>query len=185
MSSTLKLHAERTPNPESIKWVLSQPVAPDGVSASFKESVEADVSPLAARLFAVDGVVGVFFAGNFITTTKREDVEWTDIVELLADAIKSFVASKESPLGPSYDADAGHPQGEVVERIRKFLNEEVRPAVAMDGGDVIFAGFENGVVEVYLEGACAGCPGASATLRFGIEARLREEVPEVTSVVSV
>jgi Fe-S cluster biogenesis protein NfuA len=185
MEPSFRLHAERTPNPESIKWVLSEPVAPDGVSAHFKEPVGADVSPLAAGLFAVDGVVGVFFAANFITTTKREDVEWTDIVEPLAEAIKGFVDSKESALGPNYDAGAAHAQGEVVERIRRILDEEIRPAVAMDGGDVIFAGFEDGVVEVYLQGACAGCPGASATLRFGIEARLKEEVPEVTSVVSV
>jgi Fe-S cluster biogenesis protein NfuA len=185
MSSSFRLHAERTPNPESVKWVLSQSLAPDGVSASFKEPVGADVSPLAARLFAVDGVVGVFFAANFVTTTKREEVEWTDIVDSLAEAIKGFVTSKEPPLGPGYDANAAHPQGDVVERIRKVLDEEIRPSVAMDGGDVIFAGFEDGVVEVYLQGACAGCPGASATLRFGIEARLREEIPEVTSVVSV
>jgi Fe-S cluster biogenesis protein NfuA len=185
MSSSFRLHAERTPNPESIKWVLSLPVAPDGVSASFKEPVEADVSPLAARLFAVDGVVGVFFAANFITTTKRDDVEWQDIVESLAEAIKGFVNSKESALGPGYDAAAAHPQGEVVDRIRKVLDEEIRPSVAMDGGDVIFAGFEDGVVQVYLQGACQGCPSASATLRFGIEARLKEEVPEVTSVISV
>ena len=185
MSSSLRLHAERTPNPESIKWVLSQPIAEDGVSVSFKEPVGAGVSPLAARLFGVDGVVGIFFAANFITTTKREDVEWTDIVDPLAEAIKSFVKSKEAPLGPDYDAAAAHPESEVVERIRKILDEEIRPSVAMDGGDIIFAGFENGVVEVFLQGACAGCPGASSTLRFGIEARLREEVPEVTSVISV
>ena len=185
MSTSFRLHAERTPNPESIKWVLSEPVAPDGVSASFKEPVSADVSPLAAGLFTVDGVVGVFFAANFITTTKREDVEWNDIVESLAEAIKGFVTANESPIGPGYDERAANPQGDVVERIRKVLEEEIRPSVAMDGGDVIFAGFEDGVVEVYLQGACAGCPGASATLRFGIEARLREEVPEVTSVVSV
>jgi Fe-S cluster biogenesis protein NfuA len=185
MTTGFRLHAERTPNPESIKWVLSQPVAADGVSVSFKEPVGKDVSPLAARLFGVDGVVGVFFAANFITTTKREEVEWTDIVESLAEAIKSFVTSKEAPLGPNYDAAAAHPQGEVVERIRKVLEEEIRPAVAMDGGDVIFAGFQDGVVEVYLQGACVGCPSASATLRFGIEARLKEEVPEVTSVISV
>ena len=185
MSPSFEMHAERTPNPESIKWVLSQPVAPDGVSASFKEPVGADVSPLAARLFTVDGVVGVFFAANFVTTTKREDVEWTDIVDSIAEAIKSFVKSKEAPLGPDYDASAAHPQSEVVERIRRILDQEIRPSVAMDGGDVIFAGFEDGVVEVFLQGACVGCPGASATLRFGIEARLREEIPEVTSVVSV
>lgn len=185
MSSSFRLHAERTPNPDSIKWVLSQPIAPSGVSASFKEPVDAEVSPLAARLFAVEGVVGVFFAGNFITTTKREDVEWNDIVESLAEAIKGFVTANEAPLGPAYDESAAHPQGEVVDRIRRVLEEEIRPAVAMDGGDVIFAGYQDGVVEVYLQGACAGCPGASATLRFGIEARLREEIPEVTSVVSV
>ena len=185
MSPSFRLHAERTPNPESIKWVLSEPVAPDGVSASFKETVGADVSPLAAKLFAVDAVVGVFFDANLITTTKREDVEWNDIVESLAEAIKSFVNSKKSALGEGYDADAAHPQGEVVERIRKILEEEIRPAVAMDGGDVIFAGFEDGVVEVYLQGACVGCPGASATLRFGIEARLRQQIPEVTKVISV
>jgi Fe-S cluster biogenesis protein NfuA len=185
MSTSLRLHAERTPNPESIKWVLSQPVAPDGVSASFKEPVGPGVSPLAAGLFDVDGVVGVFFAGNFVTTTKREDVEWTDIVDSLAEAIKSFVKSKQTALGPDYDAASAHPQSEVVERIRRVLDEEIRPSVAMDGGDVIFAGFEDGVVEVFLQGACSGCPSASATLRFGIEARLREEIPEVTSVVSV
>jgi Fe-S cluster biogenesis protein NfuA len=185
MSNTLRLHAERTPNPESIKWVLSQPLAEDGVSASFKEPVGAGVSPLAARLFDVDGVVGVFFAANFITTTKRDDVEWTDIVDALAEAIKSFVQSKQAPLGPDYDAAGGQAQSEVVQRIRKVLDEEIRPSVAMDGGDVIFAGFQDGVVEVFLQGACSGCPSASATLRFGIEARLREEIPEVTSVVSV
>ena len=82
MSPSFRLHAERPPNPESIKWVLSEPVAPDGVSASFKETVGADVSPLAAKLFAVDGVVGVFFAANFITTTKREDVERGQVVAI-------------------------------------------------------------------------------------------------------
>ncbi len=185
MSSNLRLHAERTPNPESIKWVLSQPVAEDGVSASFKEPVGAGVSPLAARLFGVDGVVSIFFAGSFITTTKRDDVEWKDIVDSLAEAIKGFVKSKEAPLGPDYDAGSAGSDSKVIERIRKILDEEIRPSVAMDGGDIIFAGFENGVVEVFLQGACAGCPGASSTLRFGVEARLREEIPEVTSVVSV
>lgn len=185
MDPNFRMHAERTPNPESIKWVLSQPVAPEGTSASFKEAVDARVSPLAARLFSVDGIVGVFFAGNFITTTKREDVEWTDIVESLADSIKAFVASNESSIGPDFDAATAQPRGEVVDRIRKILEDEIRPAVAMDGGDVIFAGFEDGVVEVVLQGACMGCPSASATLRFGIEARLREEIPEVVKVVSI
>jgi Fe-S cluster biogenesis protein NfuA len=185
MDPNFRMHAERTPKPESIKWVLSQTVAPEGKSASFKEPVGAQVSPLAARLFSVDGVVGVFFAGNFITTTKREDVEWTDIVESLADSIKAFVASNESSIGPEFDAATAQPQGEVIDRIRKILEDEIRPAVAMDGGDVIFAGFEDGVVEVYLQGACMGCPSASATLRFGIEARLREEIPEVIKVVSI
>ena len=185
MSSSFRLHAERTPNPESIKWVLSEPVAPDGVSASFKEPVGADVSPLAARLFAVDGVVSVFFAANFITTTKREDVEWTDIVESLADAIKSFVKSQASAVGPEFDSGAAHPQGEVVDRIRKILEEEIRPAVAMDGGDIVFQGFEEGVVYLQMRGACSGCPSSTATLKHGIENMLRHYIPEVREVRAV
>ena len=185
MDLGFRMHAERTPNPNSIKWVLGEAVAPDGVAANFQEPVGEAVSPLAARLFAVDGVTAVFFASNFITVSKRPEVEWLDLAEPIVDAIKGFFGSEEPALGPEFEASAQAPEGGVIDRIRRILEEEVRPAVAMDGGDVIFAGFRDGVVEVHLQGACVGCPSSTATLRFGIEARLREEIPEVTKVVSV
>jgi Fe-S cluster biogenesis protein NfuA len=180
-----RMHAERTPNPNSIKWVLGEPIAPAGTSASFPEPVGADVSPLAARLFAVKGVTGVFLAASFVTVTKAEGVEWTELAQALVDAIKAFVASGEPALGPAFAAGASAQTGDVVDRIRRILEEEVRPAVAMDGGDVVFAAYRDGVVEVHLQGSCAGCPSSTATLRFGIEQRLREEVPEVQRVVSI
>jgi Fe-S cluster biogenesis protein NfuA len=180
-----RMHAERTPNPNSIKWVLGEPIAPPGTAASFPGPVGADVSPLAARLFAVKGVTSVFLAASFVTVSKLEDADWMELAEPLVEAIKAFAASGEPALGPAWQAQAAASEGDVVDRIRRVLEDEVRPAVAMDGGDVVFAGYRDGVVEVHLQGSCAGCPSSTATLRFGIEQRLREEVPEVTRVVSV
>lgn len=180
-----RMHAERTPNPQSIKWVLGQELLAGGVTASFNEPVNAAVSPLAERLFAVDGVVGVFLASSFVTVTKRGDVEWPDIAQPIVDTLREFGTSGRDALGPEFEAGAHESQGEVVDRIREILEREIRPAVAMDGGDVVFAGFQDGVVEVMLQGSCVGCPSSTATLRFGIEARLREAVPEVTRVISV
>jgi Fe-S cluster biogenesis protein NfuA len=180
-----RMHAERTPNPNSIKWVLGEPIAPAGTAASFPEPVGPEVSPLAAQLFAVRGVTGVFLAPGFITVSKTEGADWMELAEPLVETIKAFVASGEAALGPAYEPGAAAPEGDVVDRIRRVLEDEVRPAVAMDGGDVVFAGYSDGVVEVHLQGSCAGCPSSTATLRFGIEQRLREVVPEVQKVVSV
>lgn len=185
MDLGFRMHAERTPNPQSIKWVLGHTLAPPGITAHFLEPVGEGLSPLAARLFEIDGVVGVFLAPSFVTVTKREDREWTDLAQPVVDAIKEFVASGREALGPDFQPEARAAEGEVVERIRRVLENEVRPAVAMDGGDVVFAGYRDGVVEVILQGSCVGCPSSTATLRLGIEARLREEVPEVNRVVQV
>ncbi len=180
-----RFHAERTPNPQSIKWVLSKEIAPSGVTAHFEAPVGADVSPLAARLFAVPGVVAVFLAPGFVTVTKREEREWTDLAQPIVDALKAFAAAGEPALGPGFSAEGATADSAVVARIKALLENEVRPAVAMDGGDVVFAGFRDGVVEVVLQGSCVGCPSSTATLRFGIENRLREEIPEVIKVVQV
>ena len=185
MSIDFRFHAERTPNPDSIKWVLGQPLVEPGVAADFPEPVASGVSPLAARLFAVSGVTRVFFTANFVTVSKAPEVEWTDLAQPLVDALKAFAASAEPALGPEFVAPAGAAEGDVVERIRRILEDEVRPAVAMDGGDVVFAGYRDGVVEVQLQGSCVGCPSSTATLRFGIEARLRDAIPEVSRVVAV
>jgi Fe-S cluster biogenesis protein NfuA len=185
MDLDFRLHAERTPNPQSIKWVLSREIVAGGVSANFQEPVPERVSPLAARLFAIPGVEGVFLAASFVTVSKAQDLEWTDLAQSIVDTLKEFAGSGEAALGPDFDAGPELPEGEVVARIREILENEVRPAVAMDGGDVVFAGYQDGVVEVILQGSCVGCPSATATLRFGIEARLREAVPEVQKVVQI
>ena len=180
-----RMHAERTPNPNSIKWVLGQSVCEPGVSANFAEPVPPAVSPLAARLFAVRGITGVFFAANFITVTKSDELEWQDIAQELVDAIKEHVASGEPATGRDYAQASSGPAGEVEGRIRAIIESEIRPAVAMDGGDVVFAGYRDGRVELYLQGSCSGCPSSTATLKMGIEARLREEIPEVQEVVAL
>jgi Fe-S cluster biogenesis protein NfuA len=185
MDLDFRMHAERTPNPQSIKWVLSKEIVPAGSTANFRATVAADVSPLAARLFALPGIEGVFLASHFVTVTKREELVWTDVAQGVVDAIKAHVATGEPALGAGYVEESDTPAGSIEERIKAILENMIRPAVAMDGGDVVFAGFHDGVVEVVLQGSCAGCPSSTATLRFGIEARLRDEIPEVTRVVQV
>jgi Fe-S cluster biogenesis protein NfuA len=179
------MHAERTPNPNSVKWVLSTPLLDAGQSAHFESPVGPEVSPLAARLFAIDGVVGVFLAASFVTVTKRADLDWPSLAQSLVDAIKAFAASGEPALGDAYDAGDAGATSEVAQRIQRILDEEIRPYVAQDGGDVLFAGFRDGRVELYLQGSCSGCPSSTATLKLGIESRLREAVPEVQEVVAI
>jgi Fe-S cluster biogenesis protein NfuA len=180
-----RMHAERTPNPNSIKWVLGSPLVEGGASAFFDASPGQDVSPLATRLFGVPGVTGVFLGSNFLTVTKGDDVEWTDIAQPVVEAVKAHVETGEAALGLGFVARAATSGGEIEERIKRLLDEEIRPAVAMDGGDVVFAGYHAGRVELYMQGSCSGCPSSRATLKLGIEARLREEIPEVTEVVAL
>jgi NFU1 iron-sulfur cluster scaffold homolog, mitochondrial len=185
MDLGFRMHAERTPNPNSIKWVLGRALVEGGISAHFDSPPAVEVSPLASGLFGVEGVVGVFFAQNFVTVTKREDVEWTDIAQPIVDVIKSCLADGGSAAGPAFEVQERSAEGGVVSEIRRILEEEVRPAVAMDGGDIVFAGFRDGIVELYMQGSCSGCPSSTATLRLGIEARLREQIPEVQGVVAL
>jgi Fe-S cluster biogenesis protein NfuA len=185
MDPGFRMHAERTPNPNSIKWVLGSTLVPGGVSAHFDAAPEQEVSPLAARLFGIEGVVGVFFASNFVTVTKRGEVEWTDIAQPIVDAIKGCLGEGGSALGSGFEVARTQGEGEIAQRIQRILEEEIRPAVAMDGGDIVFAGFRDGRVELYMQGSCSGCPSSTATLKMGIEARLREEIPEVQEVVAL
>jgi Fe-S cluster biogenesis protein NfuA len=186
MDLGFRMHAERTPNPNSIKWVLGSAITPPGVTAHFEAAPSTDESPLAARLFELDGVLAVFLASNFVTVTKRPELEWTEIAQPVVDAIKLSLADGGEALGPAFEVAARDADGdEVVQRIRRILEDEVRPAVAMDGGDIVFAGYRDGIVELYMQGSCSGCPSSTATLKLGIEARLREEIPEVQEVVAL
>ena len=185
MDLGFRMHAERTPNPNSIKWVLGRLVVEGSASAHFETAPSPAVSPLAARLFEVDGVTSAFLASNFVTVTKRPEIEWTDIAQSIVDAIKGCLADGGPALGPDFQEPTQAEQGEVVSRIVRILEEEIRPAVAMDGGDIVFAGFRDGIVELYMHGSCSGCPSSTATLKHGIETRLREEIPEIQGVVAL
>jgi Fe-S cluster biogenesis protein NfuA len=185
MDLGFRMHAERTPNPNSIKWVLSQAVADVVSSASFTETVAAEISPLASAILVLDGVDGVFLGPTFVTVTKAETAEWTELAAPIVAAIKAWVATGESALGAAFELPERADDDAVTARIRTILERDVRPYVEQDGGEIVFAGYHDGVVEVVLQGACAGCPSSSITLKMGIEARLKEEIPEVRSVVAL
>jgi Fe-S cluster biogenesis protein NfuA len=185
MDLGFRMHAERTPNPNSIKWVLSSTVVEGTASAYFAQPPLPDQSPLAAALFRVHGVEGVFLGGSFLTVTKNEAAEWTELAPPIVEAIKAWASSGEPALGPAYEPPDEGDAGEVVGRIKQILEDEIRPYVAQDGGEITFAGFHDGIVEVVLQGACAGCPSSTITLKMGIEARLKEEIPEVQQVVAL
>ncbi|MEL7027328.1 MAG: NifU family protein, partial [Pseudomonadota bacterium] len=145
----------------------------------------ADKSPLATRLFAVEGVTGVFFGVDFITVTKAEATEWDHIKPALLGAIMEHFQSGQAVLeGELSDGHAEHDgeDGVVVDQIKELLDTRVRPAVAQDGGDITFHGFDRGIVYLHMQGACAGCPSSTLTLKMGIENLLRHYIPEVVEV---
>lgn len=185
MDLGFRMHAERTPNPNSIKWVLGQAVADDSGSASFGSDVTPEISPLAAAILEQNGVEGVYLGPTFITVTKVDEMEWTDLAAPIVAAIKAWVAKGESAFGPAYVRPEKADDDEVTAKIRVILERDVRPYVEADGGEIVFAGYHDGIVEVILQGACAGCPSSSITLKMGIEARLKEEIPEVRSVIAL
>ena len=188
MSLGFRMHAERTPNPNSVKWVLGQAVVPAGLgvgSVSFAEPPGSDVSPLASRLLGVEGVTAVLLGPDFVSVSKPPELQWTDLAGPIVAEIKAWAAAEEPALGPAWQPPERADEGEIVARIRKVIEDDVQPYVAMDGGEIVFAGYRDGTVEVYLRGACAGCPSSTITLKMGIEARLKEEIPEVVQVVAL
>jgi len=185
MSPDLNMHAERTSDPDSIRWVLDRPVVANGGRARFARPSDPETSPLASRLFSVEGVTGVVLGPDFAAVTRRQDLEWADLVPGVVEGIRSWAESGEPALGPAYVPPQADEDPQIVERIRHILETEIGPYVAQDGGEIAFVGYAKGVVEVALRGACAGCPSSSITLKMGVEDRLKQEIPEVIEVVAV
>jgi Fe-S cluster biogenesis protein NfuA len=180
------IQTESTPNPATLKFLPGQTVLEVG-TADFPTADTASASPLATRLFGVDGVTGVFFGIDFVTITKADAVEWDHIKPALLGAIMEHFQSGQSVMGAGHKATSGHAEhtgedGAIVEQIKELLDSRVRPAVAQDGGDITFHGFERGIVYLHMQGACAGCPSSTLTLKMGIENLLRHYIPEVTEV---
>ncbi|MBK1636982.1 NifU family protein [Rhodovulum adriaticum] len=179
------IQTESTPNPATLKFLPGQAVLEVG-TADFPAPEAAEKSPLASRIFAVDGVRGVFFGTDFVTVTKADTVEWDHIKPAILGAIMEHFQSGDPAIrgeggGDGHAAHDG-PDSEIVNQIKQLLDTRVRPAVAQDGGDITFHGFERGVVYLHMQGACAGCPSSTLTLKMGIENLLRHYIPEVTEV---
>lgn len=179
------IQTEETPNPATLKFLPGQTVLETG-TADFTDPADAGGrSPLAESLFAVDGVVAVFFGHDFITITKSHDQDWFVMKPALLGAImEHFTAGKPvmTEAAMSETPASNEEDDEVVSQIKELLDTRVRPAVAQDGGDITFHGFDQGVVYLEMRGACAGCPSSTATLKMGIENMLRHYIPEVVEV---
>lgn len=183
------IQTEDTPNPATLKFLPGCEVLA-GEGANFADAESANDSPLATRLFAVEGVDNVFLGNDFISVTSS--TEWKFIKPLILGAIMEHFRSGEPALLEQASAKRGHDaheggesngsDGETITAIKQLLDERVRPVVARDGGDIVFSRFEQGVVYLHMRGACAGCPSATMTLQQGIENLLRHYIPEVTEV---
>ena len=180
------IQTEETPNPATLKFLPGQTVLGAG-TANFSEGDNIESSPLAKKLFDVEGVVGVFLGSDFITITKKEDFLWEHIKPALLGTIMDFLQSGEEILNEDNTRDSMHethegPDSEIVKKITDLLDTRVRPAVAQDGGDITFQSFQEGIVYLHMQGACAGCPSSTMTLKMGIENLLKHYIPEVTEV---
>ena len=180
------IQTESTPNPATLKFLPGQTVLEAG-TADFPTREAGQSSPLAARIFGVEGVTGVFFGTDFVTVTKADGTEWDHVKPAILGAIMEHFQSGQPVMDEAGAAGGGHAEhsgedGEIVGQIKELLDTRVRPAVAQDGGDITFHGFERGVVYLHMQGACAGCPSSTLTLKMGIENLLRHYIPEVTEV---
>ena len=181
------IETEGTPNPATLKFLPGRDVMGTG-TADFATASVADRSPLAQALFHLSGVARVFLGGDFVTITKSDAADWQTLrPEVLGVLMEHFVAGRPVMEGAGDDVleDVSPEDAEVVEQIKELLDTRVRPAVAGDGGDIVFRGYREGVVLLHMQGACSGCPSSSATLKHGIENMLRHYVPEVVSVQQV
>jgi len=176
------IQTEQTPNPATLKFLPGRAVMPSG-TADFPSRDSAGRSPLANRLFGVDGVRGVFLGSDFITVTKDGEADWHAMKPAVLGALMEHFTSGEAAVGDSDLAAASDVEDdEVTAQIKELIDTRVRPAVAQDGGDIIFHKFEDGVVYLHMQGSCSGCPSSTATLKAGIENMLRHYVPEVLEV---
>ena len=181
------IQVEPTPNPLTLKFLPGRTVTKEG-TIFYKNESEAPNSPFAKRMFAVDGVNSVFFGSDFITITKDEDLDWQVLKPTVLGAITDHYNSGEeividSPnLKKSEELNENQDDSDIVKQIKELLDTRVRPAVAMDGGDIVYEKFEKGIVYLHMQGACSGCPSSAATLKTGIENMLKHYVPEVIEV---
>jgi len=181
----LFIQTEETPNPATLKFLPGRTLMTEG-TADFKSREEASKSPLALHLFEVDGVKGVFFGSDFITITKEDAYSWAVLKPFVLSTIMEHFITHQPLFHDSKESiDSNIEDNPIVTQIKEILDTRIRPAVAMDGGDIVFDRFEEGTLFVHMQGACSGCPSSSITLKSGIENMLRHYIPEVVEVIAI
>lgn len=178
---------ESTPNPQAMKFIVTDRQISEE-TVQFLNPEDALRSPLARKLFGFPWAAGVLIGPNFVTVSKQEWVDWTVLAEPLSNLIEEHIKAGEPVLLPKTvnpDAAPASEDSLVVQQIKQILDQEIRPAVAMDGGDIAFHSFTDGRLYLELQGSCAGCPSSMMTLKEGIETRMRQAIPDVLEVVSI
>lgn len=188
----VSIYTEMTPNPETMKFVANKLLYP-GKSADFPDEASAKPSPLAQQLFTFPFIKSVFIASNFVTLTKTSETEdWLDIIPSIKEFLKDYL-EEGKPVIIEEEMAAAKPEGsnavaadddDVVVRIKELLETYVKPAVEMDGGAIQFRSYEDGRVNLMLQGSCSGCPSSMITLKAGIEGMMKRMIPEVKEVVA-
>jgi Fe-S cluster biogenesis protein NfuA len=180
----IHIYLESNPNPNSLKFVINEMLVPEGMSFDFPDSASASLSPLAQELFTYPFVDRVFFASNFVTVTKKNDVEWLEVQNTIKNHIKKFLEDGRFIIEAREDATAPvEEETETIKKIKTILEEYIRPAVEQDGGAITYNSFENGVVKLKIQGSCSGCPSSMVTLKAGIENLFTRMMPgEVVAV---
>ena len=186
-TNTVEITAEITPNPNTLKFNVNKTLVASG-SLNYPDKQKAKGSLLAEKLFEIENVIGVMVGHDFITITKAPAADWKPMVPTVTERIKTLLSQDQAlfPQGTpvASTAPAGD-TGDIEKKIQQVLDNEIRPAVAMDGGDIIFYGYRDGVVTLHLQGSCSSCPSSIMTLKMGVENRLKSLIPEVREVVQV
>ena len=179
------IQTEDTPNPATVKFIPGQDIIESG-TIDFASEADAVKSPLAKRLFGITGVVRVFLSKDFVSVSKADDTDWSMLKPMILAALMEHLSTGQPVLDADFhEKKADKPSeedDEITAQIKELLDERVRPMVAMDGGDIVFERFEDGIVFLQMHGACAGCPSSTATLKSGIENMLKHYIPEVVEV---
>lgn len=180
----IHIYLESNPNPNSLKFVVNEMLIPDGLSFDFPDAASTENAPLAKELFEYPFVDRVFYMSNFITVTKKENVEWIEIQSTIKDHIKKFLESGRFIIEVEEEETApGQEETEAIKKIKTILDEYIRPAVEQDGGAITFHSFHDGVVKVRLQGSCSGCPSSMITLKAGIENLFKRMMPDEVHAV--
>ena len=175
---------ENTPNPSTLKFNFATKIADS--TSDFPNVESTDTSPLAAKIFGFPWVSSVFIGQDFMTITKQDWVDWSVIANPLTGLLSEHISSGQPVfVKKTVDPDVNENDSEIVKKIKQVLKEEIRPVVAMDGGDVVFSKYEDNILYIQMKGACNGCPSSQATLKDGIQVRLIEAIPEIKSVEAI